>query len=94
VRRIGIDVGDTNTDAVLLQDVKTPDDARRDHRHRVTALAELASHPDVARRAIDGVVIGTMHFVNAVLNFGFSPRSGSRFLLLANHSFTASKLLS
>jgi N-methylhydantoinase A/oxoprolinase/acetone carboxylase beta subunit len=33
----------------------------------VAALAELAGHPEVARGMIDGVVIGTTHFVNAVV---------------------------
>jgi len=72
VRRIGIDVGGTNTDAVLLEDgnvvhaVKTPTtpDVTAGI---VAALAELAGHPDVAQGAIDGVVIGTTHFVNAVV---------------------------
>src|SRR5271157_2071255 len=72
MRRIGIDVGGTNTDAVLLEDgrvvhaVKTPTtpDVTAGI---VTALGELAGHPDVARAAIDGVVIGTTHFVNAVV---------------------------
>jgi N-methylhydantoinase A/oxoprolinase/acetone carboxylase beta subunit len=71
-RRIGIDVGGTNTDAVLLEDgnvvhaVKTPTtpDVTAGI---VTALGELARHPEIARGAIDGVVIGTTHFVNAVV---------------------------
>jgi N-methylhydantoinase A/oxoprolinase/acetone carboxylase beta subunit len=72
MRRIGIDVGGTNTDAVLLEDglvmyaVKTQTTADVTA-GIVTALAELAGHPDVARDAIDGVVIGTTHFVNAVV---------------------------
>jgi N-methylhydantoinase A/oxoprolinase/acetone carboxylase beta subunit len=72
MRRIGIDVGGTNTDAVLLENgrvvhaVKTP--TTEDVMAGIlTALAELAGHPDVARGAIDGVVIGTTHFVNAVV---------------------------
>jgi N-methylhydantoinase A/oxoprolinase/acetone carboxylase beta subunit len=72
VRRIGIDVGGTNTDAVLLQDarvvhaVKTPttEDVTGGI---VTALGLLSRHPDVAQGAIDGVVIGTTHFVNAIV---------------------------
>jgi N-methylhydantoinase A/oxoprolinase/acetone carboxylase beta subunit len=72
MRRIGIDVGGTNTDAVLLADgevahaVKTPttDDVTGGI---LRALAELAAYPDVARSPIDGVVIGTTHFVNAVV---------------------------
>jgi N-methylhydantoinase A/oxoprolinase/acetone carboxylase beta subunit len=72
MRRIGIDVGGTNTDAVLLEEgrvvhaVKTPTtpDVTAGI---VTALGELARHPAIARGAIDGVVIGTTHFVNAVV---------------------------
>ena len=61
VRRIGIDVGGTNTDAVLLQDgrvvhaVKTPTTADVTS-GIVTVLAELARHPEVHRDMIDGVV--------------------------------------
>src|SRR5438270_2843190 len=72
MRRVGIDVGGTNTDAVLLQDgrvvhaVKTPttEDITGGI---VTALGLLSRHPEVAQGAIDGVVIGTTHFVNAVV---------------------------
>jgi N-methylhydantoinase A/oxoprolinase/acetone carboxylase beta subunit len=72
MRRIGIDVGGTNTDAVLLEDarvvhaVKSPTTSDVTN-GIVTALAELARHSEVARGAIDGVVIGTTHFVNAVV---------------------------
>src|SRR5260370_22169983 len=72
MRRIGIDVGGTNTDAVLLEDggvegaIKTPTTADVTA-GIVTALAALAGHPEVTRGAIDGVVIGTTHFVNAVV---------------------------
>jgi N-methylhydantoinase A/oxoprolinase/acetone carboxylase beta subunit len=70
--RIGIDVGGTNTDAVLLADgavlhaVKTPttEDVTTGI---VSALDEVAAHPEVAGGGIDGVVIGTTHFVNAVV---------------------------
>ncbi len=71
-RRIGIDVGGTNTDAVLLADghvmhaVKTPTTADVTT-GIVAALAALVSHPEVVRGVIDGVVIGTTHFVNAVV---------------------------
>src|SRR3954447_4421763 len=72
VRRIGIDVGGTNTDAVLLEDgrvvhaVKTPttEDVTGGI---VTSLELLGRHPEVATGVIDGVVIGTTHFVNAVI---------------------------
>src|SRR6476661_1586273 len=55
VRRIGIDVGGTNTDAVLIED------------GRVVHAVKTPTTEDVARCAIDGVVIGTTHFVNAVI---------------------------
>src|SRR5436309_5321874 len=72
MRRIGIDVGGTNTDAVLLEDgrvvhaIKTPttEDVTSGI---VAALDALGRDPEVARGAIDGVVIGTTHFVNAVI---------------------------
>src|SRR6202035_4394702 len=72
MRRIGIDVGGTNTDAVMLEDggvahaVKTPTTSDVTT-GIVTALAELTRRPDIARSRIDGVVIGTTHFVNAVV---------------------------
>src|SRR6266850_6053862 len=72
MRRIGIDVGGTNTDAVLLDDghlvhaVKTPTTADVTA-GIVAALSELARHPEIGRGMIDGVVIGTTHFVNAVV---------------------------
>src|SRR6267154_2950408 len=72
MRRIGIDVGGTNTDAVLLQEgrvvhaVKTPTTADVTG-GIVAALWKLSQHPEVARGGIDGVVIGTTHFVNAVV---------------------------
>src|SRR5215469_15018 len=72
MRRIGIDVGGTNTDAVLLADgrvvhaVKTPttEDVTGGI---VAALDLLRRNPEVAHGKIDGVVIGTTHFINAVV---------------------------
>jgi N-methylhydantoinase A/oxoprolinase/acetone carboxylase beta subunit len=72
MRRIGIDVGGTNTDAVLLADrqvvhaVKTPTTPDITT-GIVTALAELSARPDVESEVIGGVVIGTTHFVNAAV---------------------------
>jgi N-methylhydantoinase A/oxoprolinase/acetone carboxylase beta subunit len=72
LRRIGVDVGGTNTDAVLVAGgavvhaVKTPTTANVTD-GIVAALGVLARHPAVAVEAIDGVVIGTTHFVNAVV---------------------------
>ena len=72
MRRIGIDVGGTNTDAVLLEDgrvvhaVKTP--TTQDVTGGIVgALDLLRSDPRVASGRIDGVVIGTTHFINAVV---------------------------
>ena len=70
-RRIGIDVGGTNTDAVLLEDsavaaaVKTP--TTPDVTGGITrALAGLVQQAPEARKA-DAVMIGTTHFTNAVV---------------------------
>jgi N-methylhydantoinase A/oxoprolinase/acetone carboxylase beta subunit len=71
VRRVGIDVGGTNTDAVLLDGdavvhaVKTPTTA--DVTSGIaTALRELLAAVG-SGGAIDAVMIGTTHFTNAVV---------------------------
>jgi len=69
MRRIGIDVGGTNTDAVLIENdavvrsikVVTTEDVTSGI---VGSLHRLAVEPG---SAIDGVMIGTTHFINAVL---------------------------
>jgi N-methylhydantoinase A/oxoprolinase/acetone carboxylase beta subunit len=72
VRRIGIDVGGTNTDAVLLEDarvacaVKTPTTADVTA-GIVRALQELLATSGVDRAAVEAVMIGTTHFTNAVV---------------------------
>ncbi len=69
-RRIGIDVGGTNTDAVLLegdrvlQAIKTPTTADVMTGVRL-ALAGVA--PAVGPEGVQAVMIGTTHFVNAVV---------------------------
>src|SRR5918911_2954852 len=92
MRRIGIDVGGTNTDAVLLEDgrvvhaVKTPttEDVTRGI---VAALGKLSEHREVARGKIDGVVIGTTHFVNAIVQRrNLSPVAAIRIGLPASAS--------
>ena len=71
-RRIGIDVGGTNTDAVLLEDdavVGGGEDARPppDVTTGITrALAALVEQAPGARDA-QAVMIGTTHFTNAVV---------------------------
>jgi len=72
MRRIGIDVGGTNTDAVLVQDdavlaaVKTPttDDVLGGIR---TALSDLLLALGGTVGGVDAVMIGTTHFTNAVV---------------------------
>ena len=69
--RIGIDVGGTNTDAVLLNGTDLVGQAKRPTTPDVTtgiiaALEEvLRSLPNAA--PVDGVMLGTTHFVNALL---------------------------
>lgn len=70
--RIGIDVGGTNTDAVLLDGstvqgkVKTPttEDVTTGI---VTALRTLLDQTDVGPPGVTAVMIGTTHFTNAVV---------------------------
>jgi N-methylhydantoinase A/oxoprolinase/acetone carboxylase beta subunit len=72
MRRIGIDVGGTNTDAVLIEDghvaaaVKAPttDDVTSGI---LEALSRLAGRASLRSPPVDGVMIGTTHFVNAVV---------------------------
>jgi N-methylhydantoinase A/oxoprolinase/acetone carboxylase beta subunit len=72
MRRIGIDVGGTNTDAVLIEDgrvaaaVKAPTSTDVT-RGIVAALTRLAGRANLRSPAVDGVMIGTTHFVNAVV---------------------------
>ena len=72
MRRIGVDVGGTNTDAVLLEDgavihaVKTPTSPDVTT-GIVTAIDELSRCLGITSGVIDAVVIGTTHFVNAVV---------------------------
>jgi len=72
VRRVGIDVGGTNTDAVLLEDGRVVHAVKTPTTEDVTggilsALDLLRRDPRVASGAVDGVVIGTTHFINAVV---------------------------
>ncbi|GGF70780.1 hydantoinase [Azorhizobium oxalatiphilum] len=71
MRRIGIDVGGTNTDAVLLDGTTVIHSVKRATTADVTtgildALAALREHP-ATRGKVDAVVIGTTHFINAVV---------------------------
>lgn len=71
MKRIGIDVGGTNTDAVLLDDEKVVHSVKRPTTPDVTdgildALRALRAEP-AAAVPVDAVVIGTTHFINAVV---------------------------
>lgn len=70
--RIGIDVGGTNTDAVLMDgrtvvsSTKTPTTANVSD-GIITALNNLVAQSGVDVSRLDGVMIGTTHFTNAVV---------------------------
>ncbi len=72
MKRIGIDVGGTNTDAVLLVDdrvahaVKTPTTADVTSGIK-RALAQLIAGAPDATTGLQAVMIGTTHFTNAVV---------------------------
>ncbi len=70
--RIGIDVGGTNTDAVLLDGREVIAWAKRPTTPNVTdgiiaALRAVLSRVDATARDIGAVMIGTTHFTNAVV---------------------------
>ena len=77
MRRIGIDVGGTNTDAVLIEEGKVVRAVKAPTSEDVTtgildSLKSLGSTgvlkaADGALKKIDGVMIGTTHFINAVI---------------------------
>ncbi|WP_119421342.1 hydantoinase/oxoprolinase N-terminal domain-containing protein [Desertibaculum subflavum] len=72
MRRIGIDVGGTNTDAVLIEEGKVVRAVKAPTSEDVTggileALAKLGQTGEVASKPVDGVMIGTTHFINAVI---------------------------
>ncbi|MCY3574095.1 MAG: hydantoinase/oxoprolinase family protein [Chloroflexi bacterium] len=70
--RIGIDVGGTNTDAVLMDgarvvsSTKTPTTANVSE-GIATAMRRVIADSGIDTAAIDGVMIGTTHFTNAVV---------------------------
>lgn len=72
MRRIGIDVGGTNTDAVLIEDGKVAMAVKAPTSQDVTggileSLKRLGAAGALDNRRIDGVMIGTTHFINAVI---------------------------
>ena len=86
--RIGIDVGGTNTDAVLLEGAKLVAQAKRPTTADVTSgifaalKAVLESSPQGA--SIEAVMLGTTHFTNALLEQkSLSPTATLRLCLPA-----------
>ena len=72
MRRIGIDVGGTNTDAVLIEDGKVVRAMKAPTSEDVTtgildSIKSLGSTGVLKGKRIDGVMIGTTHFINAVV---------------------------
>jgi N-methylhydantoinase A/oxoprolinase/acetone carboxylase beta subunit len=72
MRRIGIDVGGTNTDAVLIEEGKVIRAVKAPTSQDVTtgildSLKSLGSTGLLAGKKVDGVMIGTTHFINAVV---------------------------
>ncbi len=70
--RIGVDVGGTNTDAVLMDGTKVVSSTKTPTTANVSegiakALRAVIEDSGIDRAAIDGVMIGTTHFTNAVV---------------------------
>ncbi|MCY4246210.1 MAG: hydantoinase/oxoprolinase family protein [Chloroflexi bacterium] len=70
--RIGIDVGGTNTDAVLMDGATVVSSAKTPTTANVsegiaTAMRRVIADTGIDTAAIDGVMIGTTHFTNAVV---------------------------
>ncbi len=90
--RIGIDVGGTNTDAVLMDGTTVAAAVKRSTSQDVTsgivaALAGLREQRDFTSADIDGVMIGTTHFINALIEArGLAPTAAVRLGLPATAS--------
>ena len=70
--RIGIDVGGTNTDAVLIDGEDIVASCKTATTDEITdgietALKHLVHSNPASSREVDAVMIGTTHFVNAVV---------------------------
>jgi N-methylhydantoinase A/oxoprolinase/acetone carboxylase beta subunit len=81
MKRIGIDVGGTNTDAVLIADEKVVHSVKCPTTSDITsgildALKTLRRNP-AAAVPVDAVVIGTTHFINAVVQRRHLQRIGA-----------------
>lgn len=72
MKKIGIDVGGTNTDAVLIENQKVAASVKATTTEDVTsgivrALAALVAKVPGLSHTVDAVMIGTTHFTNAVV---------------------------
>jgi N-methylhydantoinase A/oxoprolinase/acetone carboxylase beta subunit len=72
VKKIGIDVGGTNTDAVLIENQRVAASVKATTTEDVTtgivrALAALVAKDPCLADGVDAVMIGTTHFTNAVV---------------------------
>ena len=82
MKRIGIDVGGTNTDAVLIEGTRVLHAVKTTTSEDVlggigTALAELLAKAGPMGSGLDAVVIGTTHFTNAVVERRHLQRVGA-----------------
>lgn len=84
MKKIGIDVGGTNTDAVLIDGTRVVAGVKRPTTDDVTggivaALGALVSEAPEAASGVDAVMVGTTHFTNAVVQRrGVSPVAAVR----------------
>ena len=90
--KIGIDVGGTNTDAVLVRETEVLASVKTSTTEDVisgitAALAHLLADPAADPGAVEAVMIGTTHFTNAVVQRrGLTPTAAVRIGLPASAS--------
>jgi N-methylhydantoinase A/oxoprolinase/acetone carboxylase beta subunit len=82
MRRIGIDVGGTNTDAVLIENGRVSGAVKAPTTSDVTsgildALARLTATGVLKGKPLDAVMIGTTHFINAVVQRRWLTKVGA-----------------
>jgi N-methylhydantoinase A/oxoprolinase/acetone carboxylase beta subunit len=82
MRRIGIDVGGTNTDAVLIEDGQVRGAVKAPTTLDVTsgildALGRLTATGALEGKTLDAVMIGTTHFINAVVQRRWLTKIGA-----------------
>ena len=90
--RIGIDVGGTNTDAVLMRGDRVVAACKRSTAPDVTrgildAISALESAHPFGAQDIDAIMVGTTHFINALIERrGLAPTAAVRLGLPATSS--------